>query len=141
MLPPPRPRPQSYFGVNTLGAQVTYDTGQYALRFGAGGRTVVLVFGNGVGVDAAALFPLTGSLNSPSRFSIGAGLDANVYVSGFVDAGQGFNVYSLRPHLLAQYETRLSRSVTLFTEASVGYAFSAGGGLIYPGLRLGLNFR
>ena len=80
--------PQSYFGVNTLGAQVTYDTGQYALRFGAGGRTVVLVFGNGVGVDAAALFPLTGSLNSPSRFSIGAGLDANVYVSGFVDAGR-----------------------------------------------------
>lgn len=134
--------PQTYFGVTTLGAQVTYDTGRYALRLGAGGRSVLYVFANGVGLDAAVLFPVRGSLGTPSRFSLGVGLDANAYVSGFVPYSSGFNVYSLRPHALAQLETRLSPNVTFLAEGSLGYAFIPGGsGIVYPGVRVGLNFR
>ncbi len=141
-------RPQTYFGVNTLGAQVTYDTGSYALRLGAGGRTVLYVFGNGVGLDADVLFPVSGSLETPTRFSLGGGLDLNAYASGYfltcsLDAGcAGFpNLFSLRPHLLAQYEWRLNPKLTLFTEGSLGYAISNVGSVVYPGVRLGLNFR
>ena len=134
-------KPQTYFGLNTLGAQVTYDTGRYALRLGVGGRTVLFVFANGVGADAAILFPITGTRETPSRFSLGAGMDANLYLSNFVD-GTNTSAYTLRPHVLAQYETRLSQRVTFFTEGSVGYAFSPGnGGIVYPGIKLGINFR
>ena len=134
-------KPPTYFGLNTLGGQVTYDTGRYALRLGVGGRTVLFVFANGVGADAAVLFPITGTRDTPSRFSLGAGMDANLYLSNFVD-GTNTSAYTLRPHVLAQYETRLSQKVTLFSEASVGYAFSPGnGGIVYPGIKVGINFR
>ena len=104
--------------VTTLGAQVTYHTGKYALRLGAGGRSVLYVFANGVG------------------------LDANAYVSGFVPYSSGFNVYSLRPHVLAQFETRLGPRTMFVAEGSLGYAFVPGGsGVVSPGVRVGLNFR
>lgn len=134
--------PQTYLGITTLGAQVTYDTGKYALRLGAGGRSVLYVFANGVGLDAAVLFPLRGDLRTPSRFSLGAGLDANAYISGFVPYSSGFNIYSLRPHVLAQFETRLNSRTMFVAEGSLGYAFIPGGsGIVYPGVRVGLNFR
>ncbi|WP_420594795.1 hypothetical protein [Deinococcus sp.] len=138
----PKLAPETYFGLNTLGGQVTYDTGRYALRLGVGGRTVLFVFANGVGADAAVLFPITGTRDTPSRFSLGAGLDANAYFATLLDNPNGSGVYVLRPHVLAQYETRLSQRVTFFTEGSLGYAFSFNdGGIVYPGIKLGINFR
>ena len=138
---------RTYFGINTLGVQATYDTGQYALRLGAGGRTIVVVYGTGVGLDADVLFPVSGSLDTPTRFSLGGGLDLNAYASGYFNCGNigpcaPFpSIISVRPHLLAQYEWRLNPKLTFFTEGSLGYAVSNVGSVVYPGVRLGLNFR
>ena len=72
-----------HFGLNTLGAQVTYDTGKYALRLSGGGGSVLgLVYG--IGADAAALFPVVGDLNTPSRLSLGAGLDVDVFFASLI---------------------------------------------------------
>ncbi len=103
---------------------------------------VVLVYRNGIGLDAAALFPVTSSLTSRTRFSLDLGLDANAYVSGFVPGVSGLKLYTLCPHVLAQYETRVSNKLIFLTEGSLSYAFSQGGsGLVYPGVRGGFNFR
>ena len=64
------------------------------------------------------------------------------YVSGFVPYSSGFNVYSLCPHVLAQFETRLGPRTMFVAEGSLGYAFMPGGsGVVSHGVRLGLNFR
>lgn len=142
--------PQSYFGLNTLGAQVTYDTGKYALRLSGGGRTVLgLVYG--IGADAAALFPVVGDLNTPSRLSLGAGLDVDVFFASLIIGdcasptacgNSAAAAVAYRPHVLVNYERRLSDNVTFFTEGSIGVAIAPElGHIVYPGLRLGLNFR
>jgi len=144
---------QSYFGLYTLGGQYTYDTDKYALRLGVGGRSIVVVFGNGVGLDAAVLFPISGSLATRSRVSLGGGLDINTYVAPYFDGmncgendsrpcSHGLNLVAFRPHVLVQYETRLNQKVIFFTEASLGYAIAPQtGSVVYPGFRVGLNFR
>lgn len=105
------------------------------------------LYGNGVGLDTDLLLPVSGLLDTPTRFSLGGGLDLNAYASGVFNCGvigpcAPFpNVISVRPHVLAQYEWRLNAGLTFFTEGSLGYAISNVGSVVYPGVRLGLNFR
>ena len=128
-----------------MGVRATSDTGSYALRLGAGGRTIALVYGGGIRLDADVLVPVSGSLDTPTPLSLGGGLDLNPYVSGFFNGGiigpcASFpSVVSVRPHVLAQYEWRLNSRLTFFTEGSLGYAASAVGSVVYPGVRPGPN--
>ncbi|WP_293910765.1 hypothetical protein [Deinococcus sp.] len=135
--------PSTSFGVNTLGAQVTYDTGTFALRLSVGGRTALgLVYG--VGADVAALYPVYQDTQAASKLSLGAGVDVNYFfASPFLGNGGDINgsVVSYRPHVLLNYEHSMSLNSSFFLETSLGYAFIPSiGAAIYPGLRLGLNF-
>lgn len=135
----------TYFGINTLGVQATYDAGPYAVRLSAGARTVLgLVYG--VGADLAGLYPVYTDAQAASKLSLGLGVDLNYYfASPLVGLGGGSDVnataLTYRPHVLVNYERSLSTQTSFFLETSLGYAIVPNlGGAIYPGVRLGLNF-
>jgi hypothetical protein len=135
----------TYFGVNTLGVQATYDAGPYAVRLSVGARTVLgLVYG--VGADVAGLYAVYNDPQASSKLSLGAGVDLNYYfASPLVGLGGGSDVnasvLTYRPNVLVNYEHSVSNRSSFFIETSLGYAIVPGvGGAIYPGVRLGLNF-
>lgn len=133
---------EGYFGIYTLGAQYTFDSGNLATRLGVG---LPISFGGvfAFGGNAALIFPGS-NLSSDGAWKSRFGLGTDVLVLGAYGGGGGALI---RPNALGIIEYNYPNGVSVFGEANIGPAFVVGGGgggllgYAIPGFKLGLNFR